>query len=123
MIYAGGLTRVRQEYCWGNMGAHEDLIEKLKQTDVLQQVLGAFEKEPVILLHAICKEYKVSNEPVPDHHLLVSGYLKEVALRALLSAGLMERQPGSKLTVHAYKPTSAGMKYYQRLVNEGWGSK
>jgi len=119
----GGSPKIAQGYCWENMGAYEDLIEKLKQTEAVQQVLATLEKEPVTLLHAICKEYEVSNEPVPDHHLLVSGYLKEVALRALLSAGLLERQPGGKLTVHAYKPTSAGMKYYRRLVNEGWGSK
>ncbi|UCC61050.1 MAG: hypothetical protein JSW38_02710 [Dehalococcoidia bacterium] len=102
------------------MGAYEDLIQKLKQTDAVQQVLASLEKEPVILLNDICKEYEVDNEPVPDHHLHVSGYLKKVALQTLLSAGLLERQPGSRLSIYSYKPTLAGMKYYQRLVKEGW---
>ncbi len=74
------------------MGAYEDLSEALRQTDAMQAVLAALEKEPITLLYAICAEYKSSKEPVPDHHLHVSGYLKEVALRALLSTGLLERQ-------------------------------
>jgi hypothetical protein len=105
------------------MGAYEELIERLRQTDVMQQVLAALEKEPVTLLYAICKEYEASNEPVPDHRLPISGYLKEVALRTLLSGKLLERQPGGRLSVYSYRPTSDGMECYRRLVNEGWGSK
>jgi len=105
------------------MGAYEELIERLRQTDVMQQVLAALDKEPVTLLYAICKEYEASNEPVPDHHLPFSGYLKEVALRTLLSGGLLERQPGGRLSVYSYRPTSDGMECYRRLVREGWGSK
>jgi len=107
--------------CHENMGAYEDLSEVLRQTGVMQQVLAVLEKDPVTLLHAICKEYEASNELVPDHHLHISGYLKDVALRTLLSAGLLERQPGGRSTVYAYKPTSTGIEYYRRLVNEGWG--
>lgn len=109
--------------CRGNMGAYEDLSEALRQTDAMQAVLAALEKEPITLLYAICAEYKSSKEPVPDHHLHVSGYLKEVALRALLSTGLLERQPGGRLSIYSYKPTPAGIKYYRRLVDEGWGGK
>lgn len=105
------------------MGAYEDLIERLRQTDVMQQVLAALEKEPVTLLYTICKEYEASNEPVPDHHLPVSGYLKEVAVRTLLSGGLLERQPGGRLSVYSYRPTSEGMECYRRLVGDGWGRK
>lgn len=105
------------------MGAYEDLIERLRQTDVMQQVLAALEKEPVTLLYAICKEYEASNEPVPDHHLPISGYLKEVAVRTLLSAGLLERQAGGRLSVYSYRPTSDGMECYRRLVGDGWGLK
>lgn len=109
--------------CRVNMGAYEDLSEALRQTDAMQAVLAALEKEPITLLYAICAEYKSSKEPVPDHHLHVSGYLKEVALRALLSTGLLERQPGGRLSIYSYKPTPAGIKYYRRLVDEGWGGK
>ena len=83
-----------------NLGAYEDLIETLRQTDVLQQVLAAFEKEPVRLLYAICREYESSKEPVPDHHTPGSGYSKDVALRTLLSAGLLQREPGGRLSVY-----------------------
>lgn len=105
------------------MGAYEDLIERLRQTDVMHDVLAALEKEPVALLYAICKEYEASNEPVPDHHLAISGYLKEVALRTLLSGGLLERQPGGRLSLYCYRPTSDGIECYRGLVSEGWGRK
>ena len=112
-----------KDCCRENMGAYEDLIERLRQTDVMQQVLAALEKEPVALLYAICKEYEASNNPVPDHHLPIVGYLKEVALRTLLSGGLLERQPGGRLSVYSYTPTSDGIECYRRLENEGWGRK
>ncbi|MGB2856319.1 MAG: hypothetical protein WBC61_06720, partial [Dehalococcoidia bacterium] len=89
-------------------------IEGIYST-AMQAMLAALEKEPVTLLYAICKE------PVPDHHLHVSGYLKEVALRALLSTGLLERQLGGRLSIYSYKPTPAVIKYYRILVDEGWG--
>ncbi|HEY49878.1 MAG TPA: hypothetical protein G4O13_07525 [Dehalococcoidia bacterium] len=105
------------------MGAYEDLTERLKQTEVVQQVLSALEEEPVALLQAICGEYAVSNEPVPDHHLPISGYLKEVALRTLLSAGLLQREPGGRLSIYAYRPTAEGMKYYKKLLKDGWSRR
>lgn len=102
------------------MGAYENLVAKLKKTGEMQQVLANLEREPVSLLYAVCKEYETTKEPIPDHHLLVSGYLKEVSLRTLLSAGLLERQPGSRLSLYTYRPTAAGMKYYRNLVSEEW---
>ncbi len=105
------------------MGAYEELIERLRQTDVMSEVLAELEKEPVRLLYAICKEHEASNAPVPDHRLTISGYLKEVALRTLLSGGLLERQPGGRLSVYSYTPTSDGIECYRRLVNEGWRGK
>ncbi len=97
----------------------KDLIVEIEgiYSTAMQAVLAALEKEPITLLYAICAE------PVPDHHLHVSGYLKEVALRALLSTGLLERQPGGRLSIYSYKPTQAGIKYYRILVDEGWGGK
>ena len=97
-------------------------IEGIYST-AMQAVLAALEKEPITLLYAICAGYKSSKEPVPDHHLHVSGCLKEGALRTLLSTGLLERQPGGRLSIHSYKPTQAGIKYYRILVDEGWGGK
>lgn len=97
------------------MGAYEDLAQVLRQTAPMQQVLAELEKEPVTLLLSICKEYETTKEAVPDHHLHLSGYIGEVAVRILLAAGLIERQPGRRLSVNSYKPTSAGMEYYRKL--------
>ena len=100
------------------MGAYEDLAQVLRQTQVMQQVLTELEKEPVTLLLAICREYEATKEAVPDHHLHLSGYLGEVAMRVLLEAGLIERQPGRRLSVNSYEPTSAGTEYYRKLKGE-----
>ena len=107
-------------FCSETMGAYEDFIQTTRQTEVMQQVLADLEKEPARLLLAICREYEASNEPVSDHHFHVSGYLGEIALRALVSAGLIERQAGGRFAIYRYKPTSAGMEHYRRLTSEGW---
>lgn len=100
------------------MGAYEDLVQTIKQTEVMQQALAGLQEEPVKLLRAICKEYEASNEPVSDHHFHLSGYLGEIALRALLSAGLLERQSGDWSSIFRYKPTPAGIEHYKNLIRE-----
>jgi hypothetical protein len=103
------------------MGAYEDLVQTIKQTEVMQQALAGLQEEPVKLLRAICKEYEASNEPVSDHHFHLSGYWGEIALRALLSAGLIEQQSGDRSSIFRYKPTPAGMEHYKRLIRETGG--
>ena len=103
------------------MGAYEGLVQTIKQTEVMQQALAGLQEEPVKLLRAICKEYEASNEPVSDHHFLLTGYLGEIALRALLSAGLIERQSGDRDSIFRYKPTPAGLEHYKRLIRETGG--
>jgi len=103
------------------MGAYEDLVETIKQTEAMQQALAGLQEEPVKLLWAICKEYEASNEPVSDHHFHLSGYWGEIALRALLSAGLIEQQSGDRSSIFRYKPTPAGMEHYKRLIRETGG--
>ena len=103
------------------MGPYEDLVQTIKQTEVMQQTLAGLKEEPVKILLAICKKYEESNEPVSDHNLHLSGYLGEIALRALLSAGLIERQLGGRLAIFRYKPTPAGMEHYKRLIRETGG--
>jgi len=100
------------------MGAYADLVRKLRKTEVMREVLASLEREPVALLYAICREYESSGEPVPAHHLRTSGYLTEAALRALVSAGLLQREPGGRLSVYSYRPTSEAMSCYRRLVAE-----
>ena len=103
------------------MCAYEDLVQTIKQTEVMQQALASLQEEPVKLLRAICKAYEASNEPVSDYNLYLSGYLGEIALRALLSAGLIERQSGDRSSIFRYKPTPAGMEHYKRLIRETGG--
>ncbi|HUV52122.1 MAG TPA: hypothetical protein VMW64_03505 [Dehalococcoidia bacterium] len=103
------------------MGAYEDLVQIIKQSEVMQQVLAGLQEEPVKIMLAICKEYEATNEPVADYHLQLSGYLGEIALRVLMSAGLIERQPGGRFSIFRYKPTSAGIEHYKRLIGETGG--
>jgi hypothetical protein len=103
------------------MGAYEDLVQTIKQTEVMQQALAGLQEEPVKLLRAICKEYEASNEPVSDHLFHLSGYLGEIALWALLSAALIERQSGDRSSIFRYKPTPAGIEHCKRLIGETGG--
>jgi hypothetical protein len=103
------------------MGAYEDFVQTINQTEVMRQALAGLQEEPGKLLRVICKEYEASNEPVSDHHFHLSGYLGEIALRALLSAGLIERQSGERSSIFCYKPTPAGMEHYKRLIRETGG--
>jgi len=103
------------------MGTYEDLVQTIKQTGVMQQTLAALQEEPVKILLSICKKYEESNEPVSDHNVHLSGYLGEIALRALLSAELIERQSGGRLAIFRYKPTPEGMEQYKRLIRETGG--
>jgi hypothetical protein len=57
------------------MGAYEDFVQTIKQTEVMQQTLADLEEEPVKILLAVCKKYEEINEPVSDYHLHLSGYL------------------------------------------------
>lgn len=98
--------------------AYEEFLQIVRQTEVMQQVLTDFEEEPARLLISICKNYEVSRELVPDHHFHPSGYVGQVALRALVSAGLVERQAGDRFSLYRYKPTPAGMEYYVKLTSE-----
>lgn len=100
------------------MGAYEELVQTIKQTEVMQQALAGLQEEPGKLLQAICKEYEASNKPVSDHHFHLSGYLGEIAVRSLLSAGLIERQWGDQSSIFCYKPTPAGMEHYKSLIGE-----
>jgi hypothetical protein len=100
------------------MGTYEDLVQTIKQTGVMKQALAYLQEEPVKLLLAICKEYEASNEPVSDHHFHLSAYWGEIALQALLSAGLLERESGDRSSIFRYKPTPVGIEHYKNLIRE-----
>lgn len=100
------------------MGTYEEFTQIIKQTEVMKRLLADLEEEPAKLLVSICKKYQASHEPVADHHLNPSGYVGQVALRALVSAGLVERQAGDRFSIYRYNPTPAGMEYYLKLISE-----
>jgi hypothetical protein len=100
------------------MGAFEDFVEVVKQTETMQALLQNLEREPAKLLAAICREYEATNKAVPDHHLNLAGYFGEAMLRALVSANLITREREDRFSLYGYRPTEAGLKYYKALLEE-----
>ena len=100
------------------MGAFEDFIDLIKETETMQALLQNMEREPVKLLGTICREYEATNKAVPDHHLNLAGYFGEAMLRALVSANLITRERGDKFFLYGYNPTEAGLKYYKAMLKE-----
>jgi hypothetical protein len=100
------------------MGALEDFVGIVKQTETMQALLQNLEREPAKLLAAICREYEATNKTVPDHHLNLAGYFGEAMLRALVSADLIARERGDRFSLYGYKPTEAGLKFYKAMLKE-----
>ena len=106
-----------------NMSAIDDFAALLETTDVIKQVLKSLKEEPAHLLGDICREYQRTGQPVPDHRLHFVGYLGEATLKALLSVGLIRRQPGGRLSLYSYEPTTEGLKQYERLKTDSFYKK
>jgi len=100
------------------MGAFEDFVDVVKQTETMQALLQSLESEPAKFLAVICREYEVTNKAVPDHHLNLAGYSGEAMLRALVSANLITREREDRFSLYGYKPTEAGLKYYKAMLKE-----
>lgn len=100
------------------MGAFEDFVGVVKQTETMQALLQNLEMEPAKLLAAICREYEATNKAVPDHHLNLAGYFGEAMLRALVLANLITRERGDRFSLYGYKPTEEGLKYYKAMLKE-----
>jgi hypothetical protein len=97
------------------MSAIDDFVTLLETTEVMKQVLKSLKEEPAHLLGDICREYQRSGQSMPDHRLQFVGYMGEAALKALLSAGLIRRQPGGRLSLYCYEPTPEGLAQYEKL--------
>jgi len=100
------------------MGAFEDFVDVVKQTETMQALLQSLEREPAKLLAAVCREYEVTNKAVPDHHLNLAGYFGEAMLRALVSANLITREREDRFSLYRYQPTEEGLKYYKAMLEE-----
>jgi hypothetical protein len=97
------------------MSAIDDFTALMEKTEVMKQVLKSLKEEPAQLLGDICREYQKTGQPVPDHRLRFVGYMGEAALKALLSAGLIKRQSGGRLSLYCFEPTPEGLKQFEKL--------
>jgi len=105
------------------LGTIDSFAALVENTDVMKQVVKSLKEEPAHLLGDVCLEYQRTSQPVPDHRLHFVGYLGEAALKALLSAGLIKRQPGRKLSLYSYEPTPEGLEQYEKLKADGFYKK
>ena len=105
------------------MSAIDDFATLLETTEIMKQVLKSLKEEPAHLLGDICREYQGTGQSMPDHHLQFVGYMGEAALKALLSAGLIRRQPGGRLSLYCYEPTSEGLEQYEKLKADNFYQK
>jgi len=105
------------------MSAVNDFVALIETTEIMKQVLKSLKEEPAHLLGDICREHQRTGQAVPDHRLHFVGYLGEATLRALLSAGLIRRQPGGRLSLYCYEPTPEGLEQYEKLKADGFYKK
>lgn len=97
------------------MSAIDDFARLIEATDVGKHMLHSLKEEPARLLGRICREYDRTGTPVPDHNLELYGYMGEAAVTALVSAGLIRRQPGGRTSLYCYEPTAEGISQYEKL--------
>jgi len=100
------------------MAAFEDFVTEIRKTETMQALLRSLEEEPAKLLSTICKEYEATSRTVPDHHLHLTGYFDEAMLRALISANLVARETGDRFSLYNFRPTEAGLEYYNAMLDE-----
>lgn len=106
------------------MSAINDFARSLEDTEVMKQMIKDLKEEPARLLGNICHEYnRRGQQPVSDHNLQLVGHIGEAALKALLSAGLIRRQPGGAYALYLYEPTVEGLRQCERLEADGFYKK
>lgn len=97
----------------------DEFAALLGRTQVMKQTLKTLKEEPAHILRDICRGYRQSGKPVPDYQLQLVGYMGEAALSALLSAGLIRKQPGGRLSLYCYEPTQEGLRQCEELEADG----
>jgi hypothetical protein len=93
----------------------KEFQQLLDSTEIMAQVRKSLEEEPLNLLREICKKSGQDMAPVPDYSLPVQGYTGDVALKALVQAGLVDKIDGGRVALFSYKPTDLGIEYYKKL--------
>ncbi len=98
----------------------DEFTNVIENTDVIKQVFKSLREEPAHILGEICHEYYATGQPVADHHLHYVGYLGDISVKALLSAGLIRQHPGGRVALYSYEPTPEGQKLSEELKAEGF---
>ena len=104
------------------MGTYEDLTEMLMHTESMVRIKATLEQEPVMILCDICSQYEKNSVPVTHEDVHSSGFIRDLSLKTLMSAELIKREPSGQKSLFCYRPTSNGMKYYRKLLEEGYVS-
>lgn len=102
------------------MKAYEELLDRVNKTETMSQLIRSLKEEPARILGSICREYLKTKQPVPDYHLGLFSYVAEVSIKALIAAGLIQSQSGSRLSLYSYTPTEGGLELYGKLDSEGF---
>jgi len=93
----------------------KEFQQLLESTEIMLQVKNSLEDEPLKLLREVCRRSGQENLPVPDYSLPVQGYTGDVALKALVQAGLVDKVDGGRVALFSYKPTALGIEYCNKL--------
>ncbi|MCK5213147.1 MAG: hypothetical protein KAQ74_04420 [Dehalococcoidia bacterium] len=100
------------------MSAFDEFVEKIHQTDTMQELERSLDEEPAWLLARICEKYQKTEHPVPDHYLQTTGYFGETMLNVLIRAGMIVRQSSARNSLFEYEPTAAGLELQTRIMKE-----
>ncbi len=98
--------------------ALQELQELVDSLGPIRDLVEQLHRHPVELLRQVCAQHRERGGPVPDHSLRLSSYLGEVAIRALLVGGLIERNTTDRHALQAYVPTSRGKELCDRIEAE-----
>ncbi|HHE41547.1 MAG TPA: hypothetical protein ENL12_02745 [Dehalococcoidia bacterium] len=100
------------------MGAFEDFVARIHNTDTMQELVRSLDNEPARLLQRICARYEETGRPVPDHYLQLTGFFGEMMLHVLVRAGLIQLHSGERGALHHYEPTLEGLELSRRMREE-----
>ncbi|MBN1855411.1 MAG: hypothetical protein JW846_00475 [Dehalococcoidia bacterium] len=100
------------------MSAFEEFVERIHQTDAMQELERSLDEEPEWLLRRICARYRRTERPVPDHYLQITGYFGETMLNVLIRSGMIVREMGGDNALCVYRPTAEGLALQERIRKE-----
>ena len=100
------------------MSVLEEFVERIHQTDAMQELVRSLDEDPARFLSRLCSKYEETGRPVPDHYLQLTGYFGETMLRVLVQAHMISRHDGGRGSIYAYEPTTDGLELHRRMREE-----